>query len=186
MDIDGFIQSSLSGDCCILKKLYEFEKKWGYIPGLGLLDIEPYDGTVLYPPWTTPRNSLAFATTGGNDVHFGLVAVAGLYGDPSPIVMTVPTAGDTVDETNFIVGETLHDFLSLGCAYGFFDIEQLAYSWKTELFERYSHSPSPEDEDAEIFGKLRAELSLSPWLEIESKLRQLDAKYKPMLQFDAP
>jgi hypothetical protein len=190
MNIDQFLHSPLSSDCRVLKRLYDFdriarEKKWGYIE-LALLDIEPYGGTILYRPWTSPKNSLAFATTGGDDVHFGLVAVDGRYGDRSPIVMTVPMAGDTPDEMNFIVGETLHDFLCFGCVHGFFDMEELAYSWRTEFFDRYAKPPSPDDEDAEINEKFRAELSLSPWLEIEPKLAGLEAKYKPLLQFEMP
>ncbi len=87
---------------------------------------------------------------------------------------------------NLIVGETLHDFLCLGSVHGFFDLEKLADSWRTELFERYANPPSSDDEEAEFKAKFRAEFSLSPWREIEPRLLQLDAKYKPMLQFEAP
>ena len=79
MTIDEFITSPVAGNCRLLKRLYEFDdnsrkNKWGYIGGLGLLAPEPYDGTVLYAPASTPANSIAFATTCGDDVHFGLVA----------------------------------------------------------------------------------------------------------------
>ncbi len=190
MHIDAFIESSHSGDCQLLKRLYDFERaakthKWGYIEGLILLDIGPYDGTVLYRPGTTPQNSLTFACTGGDDVHFGLVGVNGQYGDSSPVVMTVPMAGDSIDDTNFIVGETLHEFLCLGCVHGFFYAEELAYSWRNEFFDRYANAPST-DENRKIYEKFQSELSLTPWISIESRLHELDSKIKPLLRFKHP
>jgi hypothetical protein len=113
----------------LLVRLYEFDRAVEELHGcfpLILLDVKPYDGTILYRPFTTPKNSLSFASTGGDDVHFGLVAVNGKFGDASPVVMTVPMAGDNPEELNFIVGETLRDFLCLGCERGFFDLEKLA------------------------------------------------------------
>jgi hypothetical protein len=81
----------------------EFDARSGHIPGLSLLDLEPYGGTILYDPGMTPINSVAFATTCGDDVHFGLLAVEGKCGDSSPIVMTVPMAGGSPEEANFIL-----------------------------------------------------------------------------------
>ena len=187
MTIEEFIMSSLSADCTLLKRLYEFDhdaqtNKLGYISGLSLLDVEPYCGTILYNPTTTPTNSVAFATSGGDDVHFGLISVRGKFGDLSPIVMTVPMAGDTSEETNFVVGESLHDFLCLGCVHGFDDLEDLAYSSRTALFRKYSQPPTQSDNG--IYARFRAEFVLTPWQDIELKLRDLDDKYRPILRFE--
>lgn len=58
----------------------------------------------------TPANSIAFASTGGDGVHFSALAVG--IGDAAPVVMTVPVAFDT---PNHVVGGSLREFLALGC-----------------------------------------------------------------------
>ena len=88
-------------------------------------------------------------------------------------------AGDRAS-TNHVVGETLHDFLCLGCVHGFFDLEKLAYS-RTELFAKYAIPPSTDDEP--IYAQFRAEFALTPWVNIEKRLRELNAKYWPLLRF---
>ncbi len=184
MTIDEFIASPLSGDCSLLKRLYDFEyqalaNKLGCV--LSLLDIESYEGTALCNPALTPINSVTFATTGGDDVHFGLVAIERKYSDLSPIVMTVPMAGDNPKETNFVVGESLHEFLRLGCVHDFFDLEKLAYSWRTDLFGQYKKTPALIDEP--IYVRFRKEFELKPWIELESRFQELQNKYWPLLRF---
>ncbi len=187
MNIDDFIQSKQSGECRLLKGLYEFlrvpyNEGGNWISGLGLLDIEPYGGTILYDPRMTPTNTLAFATTGGDDVHFGMLLTDGGFGDASPIVMTVPMADKDPMNCNFIVGETLHDFLCLGCVHGFFSLEKLAYTWCTELFSEYGRPEEPSDNQIN-YERFRAAFSLSHWPEIEQRQKELDSRYKPKLEF---
>lgn len=74
----SFVRSDRSGDVQLLTAIYDFERRaidsgWGSLAGLDLLDLEPYGGTILCNPRFTPTNSITFATTGGDDVHFGLV-----------------------------------------------------------------------------------------------------------------
>lgn len=84
----------------------------------------------IFPPRrleyrTTPKNSLTFASTGGDGVHFGvLVDSAGVVPDVAPIVMTVPMM---FDRPNVIVGGSFHEFLRLGATCGYFCLEDLAY-----------------------------------------------------------
>ncbi len=40
--------------------------------------------------WCTPSNSITFATTGGDGVHYGLLDIGSGFNDESPVVMTVP------------------------------------------------------------------------------------------------
>ena len=185
MNIDAFISSSVSDHCTLLKKLYEFDRNARlekmFIWGLNLLELEPYGGTILYNPAMSPSKRARFATTGGDDVHFSLVEVNGKFGDISPIVMTVPMASRTAKEANIVVGESLHDFLRLGCVHGFFDLEQLAYPWKTKLFSKYSQPPNARDDS--VYEKFRAEFSLAPWSEIGSRLQKLDSEFSPKLRF---
>jgi hypothetical protein len=95
--------------------------------------------------------------------------------------MTVPMADDAPEETNFIVGESLHDFLRLGCVHGFFDLEKLAYTWRTELFDEYSQHATSDDEP--IFEAFRSEFGLAPWPDIESRLLELNKSLGPKLRF---
>jgi hypothetical protein len=69
---------------------------------------------------SSPPGYLAFASTGGDGVHFSFPS--NQFG---PVVMTVPMA---FDRPNIVVGADLKDFLSLGCMYGFFVLEQLGYN----------------------------------------------------------
>jgi hypothetical protein len=186
MNIDEFIQSERAGDCRILRRLYGYFEEHKrdpafYVAGLTLLDIEPYGGTVLYDSRMTPINTRTFATTGGDDVHFGMLSRHGLFADHSPVVMTVPMADENPEQVNFVVSESLHDFLCLGCVHGFFDLEKLAYDWRNELFEELAIAPRLDDDGP--YSKFRAALSLSPWREIEFRLQELDRKYKSMLKF---
>ena len=153
-----------------------------WISGLDLLDIEPYGGTILYDSQTTPINTLAFARTGGDDVHFGMLSIDGVFGDASPIVMTVPMADKDPMNCNFIVGETLHDFLCLGCVHGFFSLEKLAYPWKTELFTEHERPEEPSDDQIN-YERFRSAFTLSRWSEIEQRQKDLDSRYKPKLKF---
>lgn len=186
MTIDEFVHGNRSSECQLLHRLYDFfrvpfAEGGNFIFGLTLLEIEPYGGTILYDSMKTPTNTLAFATTGGDDVHFGMLSHDGLFGDQSPIVMTVPMASDNPLECNFVLGETLHDFLCLGCVHGFFDLEKLAYTWKTELFAKYALPPKPTDDESHE--RFRSTFSLDPWPEIEERQKSLDAVFKPTLQF---
>ena len=186
MNIDEFVQSKQSGECRLLKGLYEFLRVpycdgGNWVSGLSLLDIGPYGGTILYDSRKTPINTLAFATTCGDDVHFGLLSNDGTFGDESPIVMTVPMADDDPVNCNFVVGETLHDFLCLGCVHGFFSLEQLAYT-KTKLLTELAQPAEPSDDEIH-YERFRAAFSLSPWPEIGQRQEDLDTRYKPKLEF---
>jgi hypothetical protein len=76
---------------------------------VGLL-LEPVPERWSYD--TTPRNSLTFASTGGDSVHYSVLTDAGR---PGPVVMTVPM---NPDRPNVVVGADLRDFLALGCHSG--------------------------------------------------------------------
>lgn len=187
MEIDEFLGSSACGDVSLLKRLYDLigpaeRRDVGYA-GLLSDNIGRHIGTVLYDPCLTPRNSLTFARTGTDDVHFGLLSVNDRYGDVSPVVMTVPMLGET-DYTNLIMGETLHEFLCLGCVHGFSEMDSFAY-FPDVFFEKYSQ-PSGEDEYAAEQEFFRRYLSLSPWPVIESRLSELQDKYASTLEFDGP
>lgn len=68
----------------------------------------------------TPAGALTFAWTGGDGVHFSLLA----KGSRCPVLMTVPMC---FDRPNVVVGDDLKDFLGLGLPRGFVALENLAY-----------------------------------------------------------
>jgi hypothetical protein len=123
--------------------------------------------------WCTPVNSVMFASTGGDGVHFSLIDVGSGFGERSPIVMTVPMSADP----NWIVGEDLLDFLSLGLDGGYFVLGSFAYGADWDIEVRGSAGPSllPLLEDlAERFG-------LRPWENVAERLRVLDRRYRDAL-----
>jgi hypothetical protein len=155
-------------------------------------------GLILFRPprregyESTPINSLAFATTGGDGVHYSLLTVEGEASDQSPVVMTVPM---NFGKENMIVGSDIREFLSLGCQVGYFALEQLTYVssgmlyWldhPEEWFEELSHDPalrSGTELQRNILQLLRRDLDLEPWEQISERLQLLHHRFFPLLQF---
>lgn len=116
----------------------------------------------------TPVNAVGFASTGGDGVHFGAVP----QGDNMLIVMTVPMMWE---RPNVVVGADLMEFLSLGCRYGYFALEQLVYD-RSET-EHELQSGEFEAATAEADGQLallRRHFSLSPWPRVHERLQELE------------
>ncbi|NHI92390.1 MAG: hypothetical protein EAX96_07785 [Candidatus Lokiarchaeota archaeon] len=137
---------------------------------------------------STPRNSSAFARTGGDGVHFSLLHLDGQIIEKSPVVMTVP---DNYGEENLIVGSSLYEFLCLGSRTGYFLLEGLTYSdRRKETLEYLEHPEALVKEDSQVLNKenikrsqyllqlLRDSLSLHPWRNIENRLSELQSFQK--------
>jgi hypothetical protein len=140
---------------------------------------------LLAPPrrfeyWCTPLNSLTFATTGGDGVHYGLLDVNGEFTDFSPVVMTVPMC----EAPNTIVGANLKEFLALGCRYGYFSLEQLVYQRAQTLEElsRRRANPVGTPEERSLLDRLSSEFGLQPWLDPEHRLLELHAAFLGSVQ----
>lgn len=133
----------------------------------------PLDVTHLYQ--ATPVNTVTFASTGVNGVHFGFLTPAGDRAlDECPVVMTVPLAAT---EPNHVVGETLHEFLSLGCRQGWAFLEQLAHDpeWAITWYS---------ETDATLFrlaDPLGRALGLQPWTDVRARLAVLTERYHGQL-----
>ncbi len=139
-------------------------------------------------PWgdATPVNSVVFATTGGDSVHFCLLDVGLGVAEPCPVVMVVPCC---VRAPRVVVGESLREFLALGCVTGFFHLEQLAYDrdealtylFEWDAFVRHTYCGAPPSADdqvrlaaqRELLGLLSSTFKLQPWPEPEMRLRRL-------------
>jgi hypothetical protein len=121
-----------------------------------------------YDSWT-PINCRTFASTGGGGTHFSLLVQGGAITSDSPVVMTIPSAGDGSQ----IVGENLFDFLCLGCRRGYYSMEMLSASYPDQLVNVYANphwmpkeGTGPGDLNGyypKILGFLQRRLGLSPW-----------------------
>jgi hypothetical protein len=183
--IDAFIESHGHGDCSLLRRLFELDellRRDGLdnLGGFRLIDPPKHYGTEA-----TPKNSISFAETGGDWVHFSLVSVRGRVSDDSPVVLAYPATSEGHWEANAIVGETLHEFLCLGCRWGFSPIENLTIDWEGSIDE-LTHGPEPEDlyeDEVQTLEIYRRKLNLEPWPVVEERLRQLQDRKRFLLKF---
>ena len=145
-------------------------------------------GLVLHPsveraPYrSTPRNSLTFASTGGDGVHFGFLLVEDVHIEDSPIVMTVPVS---FKRPNVVVGRDLVDFLALGCRRGFSELEGLAYGWRSEAIARYESVEPARAHHAVPLDALSKEFALQPWKHVEATLARLELAFAARLDVRA-
>jgi len=109
---------------------------------------------------SSPPGYLAFASTGGDGVHFSIPS-----GRAGPVVMTVPMA---FDNPNVVVGSDLKDFLSLGCVYGYFGLEQLAYNE-----DRTINYIEATKEQSYALQQLSRHFNLRPWQAVAHHLAAL-------------
>ena len=158
---------------------------------VGLILIRPVAGEGYE---STPLNSLAFAKTGGDGVHFSLLRIGGGTRGPSPIVMTVPM---NFGNENLVLGSNIREFLCLGCQVGYFSLELLTYAdsrseaiyWlehPEEWFAKHGQGVNGEDgvnRQKHLLGVLQRDLDLSPWEEFQQRIGHLQRQYLSMLEF---
>lgn len=146
---------------------------------VGLI-LEPDIGRYGYD--ATPLNADTFATTGGDGVHFNFLILESQSAAEAPIVMTVPMAAD--ENCNIIVGEDLIDFLSLGCRFGYFALEQLAYDRDGTIAHIASgtHAFSDTSPDDQLLDAITERFSLQPWVDVKSELAMLHAKFHHLIR----
>jgi hypothetical protein len=157
-------------------------------PGLGAvglildktLDESRYEGF-------TPEKCQAFARTGGEGVHFGLVGRDGLIDDDSPVIICIPQLAGQC----YILGENLFDFLCLGKDWGYFRLEQLGYDLEATLdlytsqTRKDADTPSDSDRDEKhqqaILNYLSGRLGLRAWGDAQ-RFHSLQDRYAPCLE----
>jgi len=193
--IDKFIDKRANGDCSLLREVFYLAEEArrannSSFPS-GLILIDPpahyrWHGTTMYDPRTTPSNVVSFARTGGDDVHFSLLRIGGGISDASPVVMTVPMGGEEdVRDLNIVLGESLKEFLCLGCVHGYSSLEQLLYS-RAGMIAYLSENPTDEDLDETervVLSHWRTRFDLTPWDDVDTRLGFLSDKYRGALRF---
>ncbi len=130
-----------------------------------------------YPAYKyTPTNSVTFASTGGDGVHYGFLVGSKLDANDPPIVMTVPM---NFDQPNVIVGSNLKDFLSLGCRAGYFSLEQLVYDPAGTILDLQTGEfyPDTTQHEIELLNLISAEFDVVPWRDPEKQLVELHSKF---------
>ncbi len=124
----------------------------------------------------TPVNSVTFAGIGVDGIHFGSLTKSDTVDPDRPVVITIPMA---FDSPNFIVGESLFDFLCLGCTHGYSNLGDLHLNLGATL-DYYAHPPG-EFFDTRAPGILRllsAELALRMWSNVHNHFRELQTRFR--------
>lgn len=151
--------------------------------GLGAVGLILYDPpkNAGYP--TTPSNSVTFAGIGVDGIHFGSLSNTNDIDPSAPVVITIPMALDT---PNFIVGESLYDFLCLGCRHGFSNLGNLHLD-RDGVMKHYQSPPETffDDRATGILQTLSDKLSLAPWPDVRSHFEALQSEYMPKIMLPA-
>lgn len=132
----------------------------------------------------TPLNTILFAYTGGDGVHFSYLSIDEYV---NPIVMTVPTNfGRTMESYNLILAEDLDEFLSLGYYHGWGLFEGLYYHRahtlkELSVEEKYNFSNKNEGIFLE---KIISHFNLKPLMIDEERLKYLKNTYFEKLEFN--
>lgn len=144
--------------------------------------------------WCTPRNSVEFAWTGGDGVHFSLVEVDGVVSENSPVVVSVPANSGDRSGANVIVGDSLINFLRFGLLRGYFAMEQLVYrreltlkvyssaDWQPTEQDHYSVGYYVDETKRKILELIAQELNVTPLGYSVAEFEALQSKYMPLLK----
>jgi hypothetical protein len=128
----------------------------------------------------TPLNSLTFAGIGVDGIHIGSVTDSHEMDPLAPIVITIPMA---FESPNFIVGQSLYDFLCLGCRNGYSNLANL-HTHFDDTMEYYQGRDDNvfDDRVPDILLTLAAELSLEPWADVQKHFIDLQSRFMPVLR----
>ena len=145
------------------------------------LRLEP--PTQAYQYYCTPKNVKTFASTGSDGVHFSFLEPAGcslLNPSWAPVIMTVPM---NFDNQNIVVGESLYEFLCLGCQVGYEALELLASSEKDcRILTSVDYANYLSWDQKRALHTLRRVFSLEPFQGLDARMRQMQRKYLDYLQ----
>ena len=124
--------------------------------GLGLLfsfESPPYN--------ETPVGAVELFRSGADGVHWSGMPAGSASG--YVVVMTLPGS----ITPNLVVGESVQEFLSLGCVAGYWSLDMLVEDPAASL------PPADEDYEADLV-ELRQALDLQPWVDVPGRLMELE------------
>lgn len=132
----------------------------------------------------SPINAKVFAMTGGDGVHYSTLRLSEKV---QPIIMTVPmNFGNSLKDYNWILGENLNEFLSLGYYNGWFPLEQLCYNnqWVIDFYSKnYEDTAYQSATQIEFVKKMRAKLGYHHNPLNNERLTELEERYFDKLMF---
>ena len=131
----------------------------------------------------TPANSLTIAGLGVDGIHIGCVTESHVIDPLAPVVITIPMA---FASPNFIVGETLYDFLCLGCRNGYANLANL-HTYFDDTMDYYQGFDDNlfDDRVPDILQLLATELSLKPWADVRRHFTGLQSQFMSVLRMPA-
>ncbi|GAB3937919.1 hypothetical protein GCM10029976_051660 [Kribbella albertanoniae] len=135
----------------------------------GLLLDSPYEPGFVSDYPNGVQNGFRFASTGGDGVHFCAV-----FGDTvTRVVLSIPLA----DKPHHIVGESLAEFLALGCRTGYV-LDELGYDSRDAMIDELENTRAYDDpERGMLLRTLTDEFHLRPWSGVRERLATLSAQY---------
>jgi hypothetical protein len=124
----------------------------------------------------TPTEARILCWSGVDGVHWSVLPAPA---SPSGyvVVMTVPGA----EAPNLVVGESVREFLALGCEASFFALNVLAYDESGPL------DPSDYEPAVTALADLRAAFNILPWTDVPGRLAELRQRHgapPPAVPFD--
>jgi hypothetical protein len=130
--------------------------------------------------WCTPLNAVTFARTGGDGTHYSLISVPKSKRSKQAIVMTVPMS----DDPNVIVGESLRDFLALGCRRGYFGLEGLVHQPAETMVElkRRKYDEELTEREISMLRLIEKTFHLQPWSSPKKRLAELKRRFYASLE----
>lgn len=135
---------------------------------------------------SSPVNTEVFARTGGDGVHYSILE---LTENIQPIIITVPmNFGNSMKDYNWIIGENLNEFLSIGFYNGWFPIEQLCNNneWVTNFYSKEDMEKGfLNDADTQFVNKLRTKFGYKHIPLNNQRLKELERNYFEYLRFNS-
>lgn len=154
-----------------------------YDPGLGCIGLSLDRQLKPGAYWCSPRNAVAFASTGGDGDHYSLLIQNDRVDSQSPVVLTWPSEGQQA-----IVGESLYDFLCFGLRGGFFQILPSADEEPPADLQNLWFYTHVEDAQRKVLTFLAEELQLVPWpwKDRKNRYRALQDRFLASVQVADP
>jgi len=163
--------------------------------GIEVLGIRfsPSNQLVYGDYFCTPKNSVAFAWSGGDGEHYSFVVRDNLVDESSPVILTAPA--NSLDE-NHLLAENFRDFLCLGLRRGFFGLGQFAYApeealaaygnpdWKPT--KKYHHDVGfvPDERQLEVLSFVAKSLELEPLSYTPEEYAKLQERLEDLIEVD--
>jgi hypothetical protein len=124
-----------------------------------------------------PENSVEFASTGGDGLHYCFLVADGIVRADSPVLLCRP---DGSEPPNVVVGENLHEFLCLGMNCAYFDLLRVLEYPDERVGDWFGDDVW--EEQRELLIRMRREFNLEPWPARKSRLAELQEKYLTLFE----